>query len=70
MCLLPMVSHGNPPAAAELSCLPNRLSILTWNTHQMGQYRKPKENAVLQYLLEQDADVICLQEVDVYKRSE
>ncbi len=70
VCLLPMVSHGNPPAAAELSCLPNRLSILTWNTHQMGQYRKPKENAVLQYLLEQDADVICLQEVDVYKRSE
>lgn len=70
MCLLPMVSHGNPPAAAELSCLPNRLSVLTWNTHQMGQYRKPKENAVLQYLLEQDADVICLQEVDVYKRSE
>ena len=28
---------------------------------------KPKNNKVLQYLLQQDADVICLQEVDVYK---
>ena len=33
----------------------------------MGQFAKPEKNEVLQYLLSQDADVICLQEVDVYK---
>lgn len=70
MCLLPLVSHGTPPTQAEQLGLSNRLTILTWNTHQMGQYRKPHENAVLQYLLAQDADVICLQEVDVYKSAE
>ena len=70
VCLLPLVSHGTPPTQAEQLGLSNRLTILTWNTHQMGQYRKPHENAVLQYLLAQDADVICLQEVDVYKSAE
>ena len=70
ICLLPMVSHGSPPSEAELARMPNRLTILTWNTHQMGQYRKPKDNAILQHLLTQDADIICLQEVDVYKSPE
>lgn len=70
ICLLPMVSHGSPPSEAELARMPNRLTILTWNTHQMGQYRKSKDNEVLKYLLTQDADIICLQEVDVYKNPE
>ena len=43
------------------------ISILTWNTARMGGFEKPEKNEVLQYLLQQDADVICLQEVDVYK---
>ena len=33
----------------------------------MGEFKKPEKNEVLQYLLQQDADVVCLQEVDVYK---
>ena len=33
----------------------------------MGEFKKPDKNEVLQYLLSQEADVICLQEVDVYK---
>ena len=70
VCLLPMISHGSPPSEAELARMPNRLSILTWNTHQMGQYRKSTDNEVLKYLLTQDADIICLQEVDVYKSPE
>lgn len=45
----------------------DRLSILTWNTARMGNFQKPERNEVLQYLMAQDADVICLQEVDVYK---
>jgi len=43
------------------------ITVLTWNTGRMGEFRKPEKNEVLQYLLSQDADVICLQEVDVYK---
>ena len=44
-----------------------RLSVLTWNTARMGGFAKPENNEVLRYLVAQDADVICLQEVDVYK---
>ena len=70
LCLLPTVSHGWPPSEAELANMPHRLSVLTWNTGRMGGFRKPKTNQVLHYLIEeQDADVICLQEVDVYKDS-
>jgi endonuclease/exonuclease/phosphatase family metal-dependent hydrolase len=43
------------------------ITVLTWNTGRMGQFAKPEKNEVLQYLVSQDADVICLQEVDVYK---
>lgn len=45
----------------------NSLSVLTWNTGRMGGFAKPEKNKVLQYLMQQDADVVCLQEVDVYK---
>ncbi len=43
------------------------ISVLTWNTARMGGFAKPEKNEVIQYLMSQDADVICLQEVDVYK---
>lgn len=43
------------------------LSVLTWNTARMGGFAKPEKNEVLRYLLAQNADVVCLQEVDVYK---
>ena len=33
----------------------------------MGEFKKPAQNEVLHYLCAQDADIICLQEVDVYK---
>lgn len=46
------------------------ITVLTWNTARMGQFAKPETNEVLQYLVSQDADVICLQEVDVYKNDE
>ena len=47
----------------------HHLSILTWNTARMGGFKKPGENQVLQLLSRQDADIICLQEVDVYKNN-
>lgn len=43
------------------------ITVLTWNTARMGGFQKPEKNEVLQYLVSQNADVICLQEVDVYK---
>ena len=43
------------------------ITVLTWNTARMDYKHKPANNEVLQYLLSQDADVVCLQEVDVYK---
>lgn len=43
------------------------ITILTWNTARFGNFQKPAENEVLRYLVSQDADVVCLQEVDVYK---
>ena len=33
----------------------------------MGQYEKSYQNRVIRYLQRQEADIICLQEVDVYK---
>ena len=43
------------------------ITILTWNTGRMDYTHKPEQNQILQYLISQDADVVCLQEVDVYK---
>ena len=43
------------------------ISVLTWNTARMDYVHKPADNKVLQFLMAQDADVICLQEADVYK---
>ncbi|MBR6508038.1 MAG: endonuclease/exonuclease/phosphatase family protein [Paludibacteraceae bacterium] len=57
-----LFSHGSP--TDEYS---HHLSVLTYNTHQMGQYEKAYQNRVIRYLQRQDADIICLQEVDVYK---
>ncbi len=62
--LLPVVSHGSRGKASDYQ---HHLSILTYNTHRMGWFRKAPQNRVIQYLLRQDADVICLQEVEVYK---
>ena len=45
------------------------ITVLTWNTARMDYAHKPGENKVLQFLAEQDADVVCLQDVDVYKNS-
>jgi len=58
-----LFSHGTP----HVEKYPNRLSVLTYNTHRMGMYAKAHENRVIHYLQRQEADIVCLQEVDVYK---
>ncbi len=60
--LLLLFSHGS-----DTDNYPNHLSVLTYNTHQMGMYEKAHQNRVIRYLQKQEADIICLQEVDVYK---
>ena len=47
----------------------HQLTILTYNTLRAGMYKKPPHNGVIRYLQQQDADIVCLQEVDVYKRN-
>ena len=47
----------------------HQLTILTYNTLRAGMYKKPPHNDVIHYLQQQDADIVCLQEVDVYKRN-
>ena len=65
--LLPLCSHGTPPTPKEETRV---VRVLTYNTHRMGMFRKPTDNQVISYLLHgQDADIICLQEVEVYKDS-
>ena len=61
-CLL-LISHD----FTKKEKLPHRLSIVTYNTHRMSMYAKPNKNKVIRYLQQLDADVVFLQEVEVYK---
>ena len=62
---LPLCSHGTPSTPQEGTRV---VRVLTYNTHRMGMFRKPNDNQVINYLRNgQDADIICLQEVEVYK---
>ena len=60
------VSHGFLYPKHKQSAR-GKLTILTYNTHAMGQARKAHANKVIQCLQQTDADILCLQEVDVYK---
>jgi len=43
------------------------LTVLTYNTQRMGGFAKVGKNKVVSYLQQVDADILCLQEVEVYK---
>ena len=47
----------------------HRLMVVTYNTHQMGGGKKAEKNEVIRYLQDVEADVLCLQEVEVSKNS-
>jgi len=55
----------------DLTALPQRghasLTVLTYNTQRMGNFEKAGKNGVIRYLQGVDADILCLQEVEVYK---
>lgn len=44
----------------------NTLTIMTYNTHRMGGFVHAPQNRVIRFLQETNADVVCLQEVEVY----
>ncbi len=46
------------------------ISVLSYNTHCLGfENQSAKTNSVLNYIKEQDADVVCLQEFVTYKQN-
>lgn len=47
----------------------HQLTILTWNTHQLSFAKPVDQNEVVQYLLSQNADILCLQETEVRKNA-
>lgn len=62
------VSHGKERTAEQVGA-DKTITILTYNSCRMGFYRKFPDNRVLHYLRRTDADIVCLQEVDVYKNN-
>ena len=54
-------------------CDTRKISVLSYNTMSLGKYAKPQKNKtvnnVLDYIVAQDADVVCLQEFAVSKKS-
>ncbi|MBO4665999.1 MAG: endonuclease/exonuclease/phosphatase family protein [Paludibacteraceae bacterium] len=58
-----LFSHRQPQTEGST----RQLTVLTYNTHQMEMYTKAHQNRIIRYLQRQDVDVVCLQEVDVYK---
>lgn len=50
--------------------LQHSFTLMSYNTHLMGQGAKPRQNRVIQYILRTQPDVVCLQEVEVHKSDE
>lgn len=60
-----MISHQYTTYSPEDGA--KTVSVLTYNTHRMGGFRKPSDNRVIHYIRRNDFDIVCLQEVEVYK---
>ncbi|MCM1034377.1 MAG: endonuclease/exonuclease/phosphatase family protein [Paludibacter sp.] len=45
------------------------LSILSYNSNRLDQFKKPQQNKILPYLKALDADIVCLQEFETNKDS-
>ena len=49
---------------------PHQLRLLTYNTHGLGLSSKQDTRDILAYVNSQDADIVCMEEVRVYKNSD
>lgn len=61
--LTQLMAHGNKRKESHA----HQLTVMTYNTHRLGGFKKADQNEVLQYIRQKDVDVVCLQEVEVYK---
>lgn len=48
----------------------HNISILSYNTKRLDMFAKPNENRILQYIKENNADIVCLQEFETYKNTQ
>jgi len=62
-----MVSHRYRDISHSPCSHNDSLTIVTFNTQRMGNFVKAKDNAVVHYLQSVGADILCLQETEVYK---
>lgn len=49
--------------------LPHSFTLMTYNVGRMDQGRKAEHNRVVQYILRTQPDIVCMQEVEVFKSS-
>lgn len=64
-CALSCISHQlREPQEGNTS---KQLTVLTYNTHRLGMFAKADKNRVIHYIQRTDADIVCLQEAEVYK---
>lgn len=61
-----LVSHQWTKPTTDFT---HQLKILTYNTQALCMGNEKKVEQMLKYINEQDADVVCLQEVKVYKNA-
>ncbi len=57
------ISHGKQQDVTGKQSI----TVMTYNTQRMGMFAKPNKNKVIRYVQQQKADIVFLQEVDVYK---
>ena len=65
--VMSVVSHQWKKPTTEFS---HTLKVLTYNTQALCMGDKQQAQRMLSYINEQDADIVCLQEVKVYKNAQ
>ncbi len=61
------ISHTIGFSRKEAAGTGKQLRIVSYNTQRLDYCQKPGKNKVLQYIQEQDADIVCLQEFETNK---
>ncbi len=63
-----LISHKT--ADNQTTAYAHTLRVMTYNTHGLGLNGNKKAKQLLAYVSSQDADIVCMQEVSVYKNSD
>jgi len=75
LCSAPQINNTVPFRFGQMTPIPakNSFRILTYNTLMSGRLKKyttKRPNLVMKYILESDADIVCLQEFTVSEKDE